>query len=265
MVSEFYYEDFSRQPRLWKKECTGGIGPMTKMKWPERTIREKTNHFKPTFYMKKTIIIIAAALFGCTMLGAQEKGEMTVGGTIGFSGGSSKTKVKAESTITNGDKTPSLLQFGLSGEFGWFFADNWRIGASITYGLTSQPTANDDGKWLKDKTNLVNIGPSISYFLRIADGFHYTPEFGLYGTFGNYKTDLDDDSYSKYSVSGLSLDFKLAAFEFRPLDRIAFTTSIFSISYSYTTTNISDDVNARISATGIDFNIHPTVGVRYYF
>ena len=46
MVPEFYYEDYSRQFRLWKKECTGGIVLMTKMKWPERTIREETNQFK---------------------------------------------------------------------------------------------------------------------------------------------------------------------------------------------------------------------------
>ena len=83
---------------------------MTKMKWPERTIREKTNHFKPTFYMKKTIIIIAAALFGCTMLGAQEKGEMTVGGTIGFSGGSSAYPVSSDgfSQTTGVSALPSL-------------------------------------------------------------------------------------------------------------------------------------------------------------
>ncbi|GEM_PF-2669047 len=46
MVPEFYYEDYSRQFRLLKKECTGGIVLMTKMKWPERTIREETNQFK---------------------------------------------------------------------------------------------------------------------------------------------------------------------------------------------------------------------------
>ena len=49
MVSEFYYEDFSRQFRLWKEERTGGTRLMTKMKWPERTIREEKNHFKNSF------------------------------------------------------------------------------------------------------------------------------------------------------------------------------------------------------------------------
>ena len=32
MVPEFYYEDFSRQFRLWKKECTGGTRLMIKIK-----------------------------------------------------------------------------------------------------------------------------------------------------------------------------------------------------------------------------------------
>gem|GEM_PF-2576531 len=32
MVPDFYYEAYSRQPRLWKKECIGGTGLMTKMK-----------------------------------------------------------------------------------------------------------------------------------------------------------------------------------------------------------------------------------------
>ena len=32
MVPEFYYEDYSRPPLLWNKECTGGTGLMIKMK-----------------------------------------------------------------------------------------------------------------------------------------------------------------------------------------------------------------------------------------
>ena len=46
MVSEFYHEDYSRQPRLWKKECTGGTGLMTKMRMAgkeDHNIREEAN------------------------------------------------------------------------------------------------------------------------------------------------------------------------------------------------------------------------------
>jgi len=49
MVSEFYYEDFSRQFRLWKKECTGGTRLMTKMKMTGKDHKRRDEPFQNNF------------------------------------------------------------------------------------------------------------------------------------------------------------------------------------------------------------------------
>ena len=86
----------------------------------------------------------------CGAMFAQNRGDMYVGGILGVSGGSSKTSVTVGSTTMKGDSTPSDTEFNLTGEFGYFFADNWRVSGSLGYELVSSPTNKKDGKWLKD-------------------------------------------------------------------------------------------------------------------
>ncbi len=45
MVREFYYEGFSRQFRIWKKECTGRTRLMTNIKMAEKDHKKKDELF----------------------------------------------------------------------------------------------------------------------------------------------------------------------------------------------------------------------------
>ena len=110
--------------------------------------------------MKRLIVTLAAAAMTCGAIFAQNRGDMYVGGILGISGGSSKTSVTVGSTTVKGDSTPSDTEFNLTGEFGYFFADNWRVSCGLGYELLSSPTGKKDGKWLKDNTNIFAIGPS---------------------------------------------------------------------------------------------------------
>jgi len=49
VVPEFYYEDYSRQPRLWRKECTGGTRMMTKMKMAGKDHKRRDESFQNSF------------------------------------------------------------------------------------------------------------------------------------------------------------------------------------------------------------------------
>ena len=136
--------------------------------------------------MKRLIVTLAAAAMTCSAIFAQNRGDMYVGGILGVSGGSSKTSVTVGSTTVKGDSTPSGTEFNLTGEFGYFFADNWRVSCGLGYELLSSPTGKKDGKWLKDNTNVFAIGPSIAYYLNVTGNLYYTPEFGICGY--NYST-----------------------------------------------------------------------------
>ena len=109
--------------------------------------------------MKKIIIFAAALLLGCSAMSAQNKGDMSVGGIFGFSAGASKTNITSNSTTVKGDNVPSAASFQLNGNFGFFFADNWKLGASLGYTFTSEPTAKKDDKWLKNRAILSLSAP----------------------------------------------------------------------------------------------------------
>lgn len=218
--------------------------------------------------MKKSIIVIAAMLFTCGTMFAQQKGDMEVGGILGINGGSSKTTVTVGSTSHKGDAVPSKLNFGINAEFGYFFADNWKISADLGYSLESEPTDKDGDKWLRNNTNVITIGPSISYYLNIAGDFYYTPAFGFYGAFGNYKSDITSSTVKKLGVTGFGIQLDLAACEFRPTSHFGFSASLFNLAWTNIkmTDNDSDpETSAKTSSIAVNFMFSPQVGVHYYF
>ena len=215
--------------------------------------------------MKRIIVLAAAFVFGCTAMTAQNKGDMSVGGILGFSAGSTKTNVTSHSTTVKGDSTPSTFSFEISGEFGYFFADNWKIGAALEYGLTAQPTTKDDDKWLKDRVNLVAIGPTISYYLRITDKFYYTPAFGIFCTVGNYKSALSHSVTHKQACAGFAMGLQIGSFEFKPAPRWGIAVNMVDFSFSDTKIKEDSDNYAWNMGTSFSLGIKPSVGINYYF
>lgn len=216
----------------------------------------------------KKVILFAAALLVCGAMSAQQKGDMSVSGTIGVNGGSSKEVVKYNSSSEE-LKTPNNTQFNFGAEFGYFLFDNFKISAGLGYAMTAIPVdQDDDDKWIKDHTNLFTIGPSVSYYVKIANGIYYTPEVGFYGTFGNYKEKEDGATY-KTKLTGFSLGIDFAAVEFRPLDHFGFAASLFSFQYTNVGNNdtelMGEKVKYRIKTSNVNFVLNPTLCVRYYF
>lgn len=218
----------------------------------------------------KKVILFAAALLVCGAMSAQQKGDMSVSGTIGVSGGSSRTSIKVNTTTNKGDRVPNDAQFNFGAEFGYFLFDNFKLSIGMGYGLTSTPTVQDkDDKWLKDHQNVFTIGPSVAYYVKIVDGLYYTPEVGFYGAFGNYK-EKTTDATVKTKFSGFALGINFAAVEFRPLDHFGFAASLFSLQYAnlkHTDEDKALDIKTttRVSNVGVNFILNPTVCVRYYF
>lgn len=216
--------------------------------------------------MKRFIVTLAAAAMTCGAMFAQNRGDMYVGGILGVSGGSSKTSVTVGSTTMKGDSTPSDTEFNLTGEFGYFFADNWRVSGSLGYELVSSPTNKKDGKWMKDNMNIFAIGPSIAYYLNVTGNLYYTPEFGICGCFGQYKSDLTSSKFQKNGVTGFGMNFAIGQFEFRPTAHLGLSVNLLSLEYAYLKIKGDDSDNySTTSAVQFSLGIKPTVGFRYYF
>lgn len=239
--------------------------------------------------MKRIITACAALLvLSCGFATAQKKGEISIGGMIGVSGGYSKTSpvvtVTGKGTGTNGkdltpagdhtvnvdtkskEKTPSSTMVSAGAEFGWFFAYNWKLGVNIQYALDSNPYEKNNGKWLRQNTNLVFAGPQLAYYLRICDGFFYTPQIAAFGLLGTTKTEAQRISEIK-DVFGYGFELAPGAFEFRPTSHFAFSVSFLSLGYTHTKMKANGQYDHDIKTDTItyDLAIQPSIGLRYYF
>ena len=161
--------------------------------------------------MKKIILFVAVLSF-VTMTASAQNGWF-VGGSI--SGEFSKVKLELDGT--SGDTKTSTFSIvpSINKMFG-----NWSVGLGLGY----EHTKYDD----QDKEGQFVLIPNVTYYLKIADKFYYTPGLNVGVGFGTYKYDddiADDDIFS------FSAAIKPLSFEFRPTECIGINFAAGSIGY----------------------------------
>lgn len=184
--------------------------------------------------MKKLLCCALLAIASCTIVSAQNKGEMYVGGILGVS----TTSVSTEGVST------SVTNFGIAPEFAYFVADRFRVGGSLAYNL-----ASSDGQ----KTHTLTLGPSIAYYVRLGEHFYYTPELSLGFAYA---------STEGISGCGFAAGLALGALEFRPAPHWGVSLNLVSLQYA---TISYSDLNISSNATEFQLGISPTVGIKFYF
>ena len=184
--------------------------------------------------MKKFIISLLAIISVAT-LSAQTKGEMYAGGSLGI----------GTYSLISGNNNITAADFNIAPEFGYFAANNFKIGASISYGLES-------GNPL---THTIQIMPNMAYYVRVCDKFYYTPEL-QFGFVCGIREDI--------SMPGFGLGLSLGSFEFRPTQKFALSVSLLSLQYTLMTYH---DNNETLNMSGVNFRFGttPSVGLKYYF
>lgn len=173
--------------------------------------------------MKKITVLFIALMGLFVSVNAQEKGDMYVGGNLGLT---------VNSAGTNGYMNSST-SFGIAPEFGYFVADNLKIGVELSYAVGSG--------------HAMTFSPNVSYYLRIVDNLYYTPQFSFGGGFTAYSGNTN-------GVFTLSMSF--LSLEFQPKENWGISMDLVNLSY-----NLED----RYNRVGFNFLSSPSVGVRYYF
>lgn len=141
--------------------------------------------------MKKFTILVIAM---CATLGAYaqyNQGRMLVGGSLGFSAQTQKTKFDGNSQ-TDGKWT----SFSLEPQFGYFVIDNLAVGASLDLGLSKWNDQDDSDNDYSSTS--IEFTPTVRYYLPQNIFFQGQVGFGTskdkYGS-GN----VDEDKYSNLS------------------------------------------------------------------
>lgn len=186
--------------------------------------------------MKKLSIcllaIFATSIF-CTS--AQQKGDMYVGGSFG---------IGTNSSIIDGSSSTSL-SFEIAPEFGYFVANNFRIGASLSYGISY------NGSTIHEFT----IMPNLAYYLRICDNFYYTPGLELGFALG---------ASSGITMPGFGMGLNLGSFEFRPTKKLGMSVNLLSFSYALMS-HKNEYYSVNSNSVSFNLGLSPSVGVKYYF
>jgi outer membrane protein W len=141
--------------------------------------------------MKKFTILVVAV---CSTFGAYaqyNQGRMLVGGSLGFSTETEKTKFDGN-TQTDGKWT----NFSLEPQFGYFIIDNLAVGASLDLGLSKW---KDDADSDDDKTyTSIEIQPTVRYYL--PQNIFFQGQVG----FGTAKSKFGSGNVDEYKYNTLS-------------------------------------------------------------
>ena len=214
-------------------------------------------------------------------LNAQKKGDFS----LGLSAGISYTDATSLSKTTMSGNTDnnSVYSFGVSAspEIGYFIVNNLKISLSGGYALQSERKEGTyGGVEPKTSTGVFAVGPSISYYLKVARGLYFTPEIGAFYAFGttnqrdiyltfsgsagdpNHSVDISDFSTE---LHGFELAANLFALEYKPSDRIGIAVSFGQIEY-VSLSGDAQEKNISIDSQTIGFrmNTSAVVGLRFY-
>lgn len=222
--------------------------------------------------MKKTLLTITLIAASIICANAQMQGNIYVGGRLGFNTNALSSKITYtdldNNTTTLSGRLPGSTSISISPEVGYFVIDNLRISFSLGYELGIQQTDMDDNKWLKDKTQVFSFGPSLSYYIPlIEERLFYTPEIGIYGSFGSYKSDITHSTAITYGISMFSLRIHLIALEYTINSNFSAFATLGTFGLDTAAARSGDKDDPKINGTNVDFNLlkSASAGVRYYF
>ena len=213
--------------------------------------------------MKKTVLISIAMLMSVASF-AQKKGDMYVAGSFATDFGSYSISSSADGYATS-EKASFGTSFEIGGDYAYFVADNTRLGLGVAFPFSSSPIEKVDGKWLKDKTTEFYFSPDVAYYVKLADRFYYTPEFGMLFQWSRIKTQLSPSLTESTSISTWGGYINILAFEFQASERIAIGITVGSIAaYSSVYTYKDSDVKYKMNQIFCDLN-NGSLHFRWYF
>lgn len=182
--------------------------------------------------MKKQILILLAIfVVSVSMVSAQKRGDLYVGGGIGFG---------VTSAILDGESA-AVAEFEISPNVGYFVADKLMVGFGVGYSVTG-----GDGA-----THTLALGPKVSYFVPLCDKLYYTPSLDIL-----FCCAASDG----ISIPGFGLGVNIVGFEYKPTEHVGLSASVLSLDYV-----LLSKERLRLNTIDFGFTFSPSIGFKYYF
>ena len=195
--------------------------------------------------MKKLVLLIG--LVALSTIGfSQKKGEKYIVATANLSFGNQSSEITdGYQSITS--KQPLNTYLGGGVGFGYFVASNFRIELCLSGYGESDPIEKSGEAWLKDKYKGFAVNPSLSYFVRLAEGFYYTPEVGASFGWGKNTYEQSTSQSTNYNYNDYAFYANLLAFQYR-------------VSHSFALGIVVGDMSYRIR----DYNLNASITDGHY-
>lgn len=211
--------------------------------------------------MKRNLFIAMACLVGIASF-AQKKGGMLVSGSFTADFGLYKTSSSNRENPASEFK-PISAEYYFEAGYGYFVADNVRVGAYLSVPYYSYPTVKDGDKWLKDKVISVDVTPHVAYYLKLADKFYYTPEVGAVLSWGRSTMQWEPSETTVVPTTAWGIYMDLFAVEYKVTDKIALGASLGGPSYFRVTEKYGAE-SVKTDQFLFDFS-GATLSFNYYF
>lgn len=212
----------------------------------------------------KKILVTFLVLASFSSLFAQSKGDMFISGSISANLGTQNISLSSGGFTTT-ESIPLESSFTLGVEYGYFVANQLKIGLGLFTAGTSTPTESKNNKWLKNSTTAFGINPNLAYYVPISDNIHYTPEFGSTIEFGTYKEAISTSSSYKTPCNAWQIYLSLIGFEFKISDNFSIGASAGTLSYgAVIIKDSSTDMVLQTSQLRFDLN-EGAISAKLYF
>lgn len=206
--------------------------------------------------MKKLLLsLIAVSALAFTTQAQTEKGKFMLGGDVEFNSNKDNGASKADT------------KFNIVPSVGYFVTDNFAIGTGIGFGFSKDNAGTKAvPSDVATKTQAFVVAPFARYYKGINESFKFFGQLSVPMAFGNEKSTVDGDNYTKkdkFNNVGVALS---PGFAFFPSKRFGIEFSVQGISYN---NNTEKDNNGTKIDGNKEFSIGanffaPKIGVQFY-
>lgn len=204
----------------------------------------------------KKILVFAVAILMSVAAFAQKKGDMYVSGFFSADLGSY--------SVGSSDWHPFESSFEAGAKYGYFVADNLRLGMEVSVPFTTSLNEEMEGESYRFNTLSLLVCPNVAYYVPMGDNCYYTPELGF-----GYQIDKQQTkgtelyaSSSNSTTWGAYLD--ILAFEFKVTENFSIGANLGGISFASSNYIYSETETYKINQFVCDFS-SVIMDFKYYF
>ena len=194
--------------------------------------------------------MVAVVAFGLSTQAQTEKGNVLLGGNVGFS--TSKTDGASKSDVS----------FSIVPRVGYFVSDNIAIGTGVGYNYDKQVSNNN-------LNQAFEVSPFGRYYVNLSDQFKFFGQLSVPMAFGNNKLvdaqgNVADNKHATTTNIGVNL---APGFAFYPTKKIGIEFSVNGLGYNHF--QVKNEITGGKSKTnsfGLDADTFaPKLGVMFHF